>query len=133
MQTNGHTITTSLLRVELPEVKLGATEADLDALILQFERVETTLLGVLPVLDGQPDRDQMLQLAGVVRSYARFVVAHMRFLRELSDQRMLKVAAAQRERIDDIEDNMDDLADTLAWTLDDSDGVKQLIEQELAQ
>jgi hypothetical protein len=129
MSTNGTSVQPLAFRA--PEIRVDAAAADLESALTEFERIDLGLHGVLTIVDSQPSerfRDLLLREA---RAFAKFVLADIQYVRDLNGGRFT-LTKAQLERLEAVEDSIDDVVDTLDWSLQARDELRELISEERA-
>jgi hypothetical protein len=113
---------------------LGAGESvagQLDTFILEAERASTALGGFVLVLELQAD-DKIPSLALAVRGFARALLSQVALAFDLREAGQLALTDEQAERLGELREELDELIDTLGWTIEAAAPLRTIVQSECA-
>src|SRR5438128_1670639 len=97
---------------------------DVDAAIQSYDRIAVGLSAFATALDLDPEAEKK---AVQIREYARLVRAAVRYVINV-DGAVLRLRPEQRERLEETDEMLDDLIDTLEWATEKKAALRGLLD-----
>jgi hypothetical protein len=125
----GTVMAATVIPFPLPEpVQMPQSPDAVAAAALQYDRLSIALSGAATTLDLDPAPEQK---ALWLRGYAKVIRAHVEYTLALAQAGIVVISERDRERLLEVDENLDDLIDTLEWASEKKTDLQALLSENL--